>query len=216
MAQSGSRAGCSSSPNRGASFGQVSEKQAGCRYRRTCKGRGFGWNWENKDAESRGRCFPSPACWSAACADSIQRRDNSTSGDLAGNRERRERRKRTRGQRRDVPIKKAPDYSEIRAESKREEGGGRCELRPEPAEVDRFAVKGQGKKRGGVNLSQGCREAMDGRRDPRNQSEKRAGSAQLRRAGRLGQPPTLAHSGGGSTANVSQPQIGPSSPKQKY
>lgn len=116
----------------------------------------------------------------------------------------------------DIPIKKAPDYSEIRAESKREEGGGRCELRPEPAEVDRFAVKGQGKKRGGVNLSQGCREAMDGRRDPRNQSEKRAGSAQLRRAGRLGQPPTLAHSGGGSTANVSQPQIGPSSPKQKY
>lgn len=53
---------------------------------------------------------------------------------------------------------------------------------------------------------------MDGRRDPRNQSEKRAGSAQLRRAGRLGQPPTLAHSGGGSTANVSQPQVGPSSP----
>ncbi len=64
-------------------------------------------------------------------------------------------------------------------------------------------MKGQREKKRDEELEPGHEDAsmeaanrMEGR-DPRNRSEKRARSAQLRRrAGRLGQPPNLALSGG--------------------
>ena len=97
--------------------------------------------------------FPGPRAGLDAQLQQPPRRDDATSGDQAGE---------GKGHPRSThPLRKAPDYSEIRADSKTGEGGrgGRgCELRPEPAEVDRFAVGrgGRGKTRGGVGSKQAC------------------------------------------------------------